>query len=338
MKFLFGTIGLIMLTVSCSEQQTEQVTKAIRVKQINSYSADDFVINVTDIALFRDRIILLDEGLAKIIVTTEKVDTWELFGNRGYGPQELISPTMFISNGDNSIYVYDVQKMKISPIDFEEKVTGEELTLGFPIMKQSPLISDSIVYFTTPVEQTTDIKKFDLRLEKNLTGIKLPSNSEVSFFGRHIFSLADNIITVSGNDAPVIETYDQNWNLLNATSLEAHPLITKRLNYKTESKLGVKKLSDGGASPITSAKITVNCARLYNDNLYLLIFTLGSDFESRSNIILKYEYVDDSWRQLGEIMLPEEGSYQTFALIDDGESLIAFEKINGMIEVFELSK
>jgi hypothetical protein len=244
-----------------------------------------------------------------------------------------MSPTLLFKEGE-MLFVYDEEKMKMLNVDLSNGVISNEMSIGMPLMRNNGVVYESIFYFSTPVEPVIQIQKYDLSKNTKLNGIKLPDNSAESIFGRHIFAVNDGFVTVTGYNTPVIEKYDKDWKLIDGFSLEDIPLIKSRMAYQAPSKI---KIQGGNARKTATSRITVSCARLHNQTLYLLVYTLGVDLNSRRNTILKFKNDGNSWEQSGKLLLPEMGDYSTFALQEEKGQLIAFERASRTIELFEIN-
>lgn len=320
----------LLLTLACSSNLNDTVSLN-KTFEFNQYNANEFVINVTDILIQDGKPIFVDEGLSKIIIMDENFKSPVFIGERGYGPNELLSPKLLLSN-DKILFVYDAERKRILNVDVSKGLVSNEMSLGISMSRDNAMINQSTLYFTSTVE--SGIQRFDLIKGTSLDIVNLPDTSADSPFGRYIFSHGEEFITVVGYDIPVIEKYNKEWALTDSYSLEEIPIIKPFLSYQPPQNF---KISGAGSVKIkASAKITVSCARLHNQTLYLLVYTLGSDSKTRRNTILKFKDDGKSWQYSGNLLLPEMGDYSTFALHMQNNQLIAFESISRTLEVFKI--
>ncbi|MGB3149810.1 MAG: hypothetical protein WBB27_04035 [Maribacter sp.] len=337
MKYLLNIILLFLfgLIIACSSVLEDKGGVLTKIHEFDEYSSTEFVVNVTDVLFRSGKVLFVDEGISKIVMMDQDFKSPEFIGNRGYGPEELMSPTLLLTDKEN-LFIYDEDKMKILNVDILNGIVFNEMTLGAPLLTNTPVVDESTLYYTTPTEPVVQIQKFDLLKGIKLEGMKLPDNAVKSFFGRHVFTEENGFITVTGYNTPVIEKYSKEWNLIDTYSLEEIPVIKERMDYDAPSK--IRRKGTGTAKQTATARITVTCARLHGDTLYLLVYTLGTDLVSRSNTILKFKSVDSSWQPSGKLFLPEMGNYLTFAIQEDMGQLIAFERTSRAVQVFKIDE
>lgn len=310
---------------------------AKKVKSIDTYNSNEFVVNITDIALFNECIVMVDQDLGKVIVTDKNLKVWESFGFRGDGPQELKKPYMLIKDDDEGvIYVYDNEKFRLWPIDFNKKEIGKGASFDFMLFKQTVAMENSIIYFATVANPSVDVLKYSLKDKMKVGEFNLPENTAKSLLGRSILSANDRFIVITPYDGLVIDTYDKNWHRLNSNDLSKHPIIVKILNTKQSKGFSVSGRGSGNLR-MTGAKLLMSGARLYENELYLLVSTRDKERRSWVNVILKYVYENNDWQPRGKILLPKDGSYQTFQLLHEMDQLVAFDKENGTIDLFDLN-
>jgi len=336
MKILLSACLSILCAFSSFSQGVEKDVIAKRIKSIDTYNSEEFVVSVSDITLFKDHIVMLDEKLGKVIVANKELTDMKIFGVKGGGPEEFLSPYLLINDKEeNTLYVYDNQKFKIWPIDIDERAVGKGFPFKSMLFNQTVALEDGMLYFTSVSSPAVDVLKYRLKDRKQLGGIDLHKGSVKSFLGRFIFSSNGRFVVVSPYDGLVIDTYDENWELLNTEDLTSLPIIAKRLNIKQPSGLSI---SGGGKEKIkvTSGKSTMSSARLYGNDLYLLVYSRDKDLKSRANVLLKYTYENGQWQPSRRILLPQEGSYKTFAMLLETDQLVAFDRENGTIDLFEI--
>lgn len=335
MKVQLITFFSIVFSFSSFAQQADNDFVAKRIKSIDTYNSKEFVLDVTDIALFGEHIVMLDEKLGKVIVADKIFSVLETFGVQGDGPGEFKRPYMLINDAvEGALYVYDIARFKLWPIDPNKKLVEEGMSFEFMMLYQTVAIENSIVYFTSMSNPSVDVLRYSLKDKRQLEGLSLDENSVKSFLGRYILSANNRFVVISSYDGLVIDTYDENWIRINSKNLERLPIIAKFLNKKQSS--GVSVSGGGSAKMVASGRSTIRGARLYKNDLYLLAITYGKGAKSRANVILKYRYENNKWQPSGKILLPKGVDYQTFTVLAETGQLVAFDRENGTIDLFEI--
>lgn len=339
MKTLLSACLSIICAFSSFSQEGDKEIVATRIKSIDTYNSDEFVVSVSDITLFNDHIVMLDEKLSRVIVSDKELSALKTFGVRGDGPQELKKPYMLIKDDvEGVLYVYDNERFRLWPVDIDKRVLGKGISFELMLFNQTVAVENSMLYFTSLSSPKVDVVKYSLKDKKQLEGIALHENSVESFMGRYILSTSNRFVVVSPYDGLVIDTYDENWSRMNSIDLGKHPLIAKGLNSNRSSRVSSRSIGGGGSVKLRPAgKITIRGVRLYGNDLYFLAYSRDKDLKSRANVILKYTYENEQWQSSGRIMLPQEGSYKTFQVLIETNQLVAFDSVNGTIDLFDLS-
>lgn len=335
MKVQLVTFFSIVFSLSSFAQNQGSDIIAKRIKSVDSYNSNEFVLDVTDIAVFGEYIVMLDEKLGKVIVADKNFSSLETFGDKGGGPLELQKPNMLIHDqAQGMLYAYDAAKFKLWPIDLDVKEVKAGMPFEFMLIYQTVAIENSIIYFTSVSNLSIDVLRYSLKDKKQLEGLSLDENSVKSFLGRYILSDNDRFVVISSYDGLVIDTYDEDWTRINNKDLGGLPIIAKFLNKNQPSGLSVS--GGGSAQKVASGRSTIRSARLYKNELCLLAIKDGKDAKSRANVILKYRYENNEWQPSGKILLPEGGDYQTFTVLAETDQLVAFDRENGTIDLFEI--
>ncbi|MGW8122014.1 hypothetical protein ACV07N_05085 [Roseivirga echinicomitans] len=334
MKNRYLIIALCIALQSCKNNTAQQGYSADLIKSVNEYSENEFPIAIEGIVILNDRIIMADEGLGKIIVSDLDLSNFQVFGEPGYGPNELLKPSMIIPYEDNSsVLIYDKGHLKFFSQDPITNQITQKSKFGYLLMNQKIVLEDSIISFTSPLAPNIDILKFDLQRETPIDSISL-KNSSPSFFGRYLFKKGNNYISIKSYNTLVIELFDENWVLLSKTDLSNQKYIQDILKPKKESSVSVS----GSAKVSAKATGTVSDAVYYKDQLYLLVYSLDKEGKSKANRILVFDYKESEWKEQGSFELLPNGSYQSFAITKNGKGIIAFNRIEGSIEMFKINK
>lgn len=331
--------SLILLSIcfvfGCSERNTNNRIHAQKILTLNEYNANEYIINIEDIYVNNETVYLVEEGLPKIVVTNLELDHFSLFGNRGMGPKEIISPSI-ITTGNEKIYIYDKQRFKLFEFNYKMDLIRDEISFDKVLINSSILVEDSILLFTSPVEKDYDIERFDLNNEKQLSGFNLPNQSKKSSMGRSILKYKDEYIIIGSFSPPFIEMYNENWELLSSKDLlDDNESLQELLNERPTNNSGKKpEVTSGNARPTYKARMVIRDVSLKDNNLYLLTYRKNDDGINKSNSIFKYSYTDGEWDLDKEILLPDNGHYKSFAILGNNESIVAFEESRGELEHF----
>ena len=334
MKNIQLALVICFAILSCKKNTDQQVYSADLIKSVNEYSDNEFPISIKDIAVLNDRIIMADEELGKVIISDLDLSNFKVVGETGYGPNELLKPSMIIPYEDNSsALIYDKGHLKFFSQDPITNQITQKSRFGYLLMNQKIVLEDSIISFTSPLAPNIDILKFDLQREALIDSISL-KNSLPSFFGRYLFKKGNNYISVKSYNTLVIELFDENWALLSKTDLSNQKYIQDILKPKKENLVS----TGGSARLMAKAQSTISDAVYYEGQLYLLIYSLDKEEKSRANRILVFDYEESEWKEKGSFELLPNGSYQSFAITKDGKGIVAFNRIDGSIEMFQINK
>ncbi|WP_339697709.1 hypothetical protein [uncultured Roseivirga sp.] len=329
----------MFLIPSCYKTSSSSEIIAEKIKEINEYLPGYYVVKVTDIIELDGEIFILDGGLSQLIRSDHFLEEIKIYGKRGYESSEMMSPEILVHDEKSDLlYIYDRDKRNLMSFDTEREVFESEISLGI-VLYNRPIIKNSILLFTNLLTDSTNfINRYDLNKKEHLPKKKLPNDYIRSYFGYNIIESNNKFTTINGYGAPFIDTFNEGWELTNSVSLANYPLIARGLAIES-NKFVVKNLEGvpSGVKAIISERAEVKCVKMYNDILYLLVLTRdGASTELKSNSIMKFKNHDGDWQSHGVISLPEYGYYQTFAIFENGEKLLTFEKNNGVIELFNI--
>ncbi|MFY0593751.1 hypothetical protein [Roseivirga sp.] len=332
----FSAVVILMFFSSTSFSQESEGIVAKRIKSTDVYNEKEFVVNVTDITIVDDRIVIVDDKAGKIVLSDLNLDEFQTFGTLGAGPQEFGRPYMLLNDiEDQKLYIYDNQKFRIWPIDMTNLELEKGFSFEFMMVYQTVAIKNSLVYFTSISRPEVDVLRYDIKERKQLSGIDLDKSSVESFMGRYILSSNDRFVVVSPYDGLVVDTFNKEWKLIDTKDLSTLPIVKKRLSMNRASGVSI---SGSGKNQINvkSGKSTISSMRLDGDDLYLLAYSRDKALKSRANVILKYTFKNKSWSPSGKIILPQENSYSTFDFLPDGSKIVAFDRENGTIDLFDI--
>lgn len=333
MKKLLSIILLIGLT-SITSLSAQEIIQTKVLKEIQEYNTEDFVVNVTDILVKDQNIFLSDQGLTAIIKTDDELSFISKFGERGLGPNEMEKPKFLLTDRTSrNIYVLDSYHRKGLEYSEDGTLVGSPFTFGTTFVNRA-LVENGIFYYTSSIDQEFDIKVYDIPNREKRAGLKL-EGAVKSGLGRDLFSYQGQFLSIMNYNPPVIELFNKDWELTNTFELSENPQIAKRISFKKPSGIS---MSGPGASQVklrASGEVIIKCSRIFEDKLYLLASTMDGREDTIINTIFTYEFQKDTWVQKGQINLPEENSYSTFALVDN-RRIVAFEWESSTIQLLEL--
>ncbi|NVK82942.1 MAG: hypothetical protein HWE21_01400 [Cytophagia bacterium] len=334
MKKLLAIILLIGLT-SITSLSAQEIIQTKVLKEIQEYNGEDFVVNVTDILFKNDHIFFSDQGLTSILKTDAELNFISKFGEQGMGPNEMEKPEfLFNTEGSSNLLVLDTRQRKLLEYSQDGKLIGSPSTLEASLIRH-PFLHASVFYYKSALDRTADLKAYDFRNKKFLTDINFKGDFRESILGRDIHPFKNQFISVVNYSPPIIEMFNEEWEIIDAFDLSENPTIAKRVAYKKNSDI---KLSGSGQSqvkPVASGVVIIKCSRFYKNKLYLLTSTMDGREDTIINKIFTYQFQNNTWVQKEQINLPEESSYSTFALLDN-RRIVAFEWENSTIQLLEL--
>ncbi|OEK06340.1 NHL repeat-containing protein [Roseivirga misakiensis] len=338
MRFISRFSVLVILfffSVTSFSQEPEDIV-AKRTKSIDTYGEKGFVVNVTDIKVLDNQWVIVDDKAGKIAIGDIDLNDIRTFGELGQGPDEFGRPYMLLHDRyEKELYIYDNNNFRVWPIDIKEAKLKKGFSFEYMLIYQTVAIDKSKMFFTSISDPSVDVLSYNLSKRESAESISLDESTVPSPMGRFILSGDNQFIVISAFDGLVIDTYDKNWSLIDRKDLKDLSMVKKRLSTNNATGLSI---NGNGKNQIrkTSGKLTISSVRLIDNELFLMIYSRDKDQKSRANILLKYTNENETWRPSGKILLPEKSSYATFELQPEGNKLIAFDRENGTIDLFEI--
>ena len=250
-------------------------------------------------------------------------------------PKELSQPVQLLLAGDSSIFVFDMGK-KILPINRFTGEIKESLPFKAFVAHHNIVLNDNHLYFSNLINPLAAISQYNLDNNKEEPDMGVESQS-VSM-GRHIVTDGALLYSINGENKAEVSSFNLRGDLIQTQDLSN--LAFFREPTANKAKGGLKVSRGGNVKAISSGRIVIQDAQLFDGKLYLLSPQKSKSNERKTfyNTILILEKTGSKWKPTKQIKLSETGTYMTFRIYDEGKKLVTFETVNGNIEIFSISK
>ena len=158
----------------------------------------------------------------------------------------------------------------------------------------------------------------------------MPAKEDLNTPNRHLIELENGILSVYGENAAIIEYYDYSGNLIDSFDFSNYPLFKELLTVDSSKSIIIK----GAKNPLPTYKIIVLDAKLVDGKLYLLVPSKKDETTVQSNTVLVLDWADEKLTISQQINLPKKGWYSRFTVLENSKDIVAFDEINGTVEVF----
>jgi hypothetical protein len=179
------------------------------------------------------------------------------------------------------------------------------------------------------------IVKFNLANLSVSQEFGLPAQKGLNTPQRHVISVKSGMLSVYAENAAIIEYYDYSGNLIDSFDLSDYPIFKDRLTVDPSKSIIIK-----GATKQTFPvyKNIIWDVKMIDDKLYLLVLSKKDETSAQSNTVLVMDWVNEKLRITEQINLPKKGWYSRFTILERSKQIVAFDEVNGTIEIFNTSR
>jgi len=324
-------LTLVTFFFACSQREAIKEKTVTAIKQINSFRDTIYFSRIEDMLQHNGDIFLVDYALGNIIRLNENLEYKTKLGRSGRGPLEISSPSLgYIAN--DQLFIKDAANSKIVSFSLEKNLAIQEYRFKY-FSSGVFFVKDHNIIFNYRAENNplvqynysnqTVVKEFGIAAEKSLN---TPA--------KHLIPLKDGFFSIYGENKPLIEYYSHDGGLIKQFDFSDLTIFKDRLSIKTT---GIVIKMKGNLQTPPVYKNIVWDAHFANDKLYLLVVSKKNETEGKSNNLLIMKWGNQELVPSELITLPEKGWYSRFCLMAQKDHILAFDQINGVLEVFDLS-
>lgn len=315
---------------ACSQRESIKEKTVTAIKQINSFRDTIYFSRIEDMLQHNGDIFLVDYALGSIIRLNEKLEYKTKLGRPGRGPLEISSPSFgFIAN--DQLFIKDGGNSKIVTFSIANNIAQQQYKFKY---RGSGIffVKDHNITFNYRTD-SNPIVQFDYRNQTATNEFGIMPEKSLNRPTRHLLELKDGFFSIYGENKPIIEYYSYDGKLIEQFDFSDLEIFKERLLINTTNfKI---KMKGNGPMP-TAYKNIVWDVHFANDKLYLLVVSKKNETEVKSNNLLIMKWKNQQLVPSELITLPEKGWYSRFCLMGQKDHILAFDQLNGVLEVFDL--
>ena len=324
-------IAISILTISCQKKESglKHFSSTIE-KSINEFRKDDFFTKVNDIEVLNNQIYFVDKNLAKIFVSNLNLEYVRSFGEYGEGPLQLISPS-WSAISENEFFVFDVYTAKMVAFNLANSNEVNSFRIDYLDLGDFFVKKDHL-FFSDRDEDAKPIIKFNFKSQLENKRIGFQDLEEIGKPKRHAVDMGNGFLSIYAENKPVFEYYDYEGNHLKTFNFSTSTIFKDYLEY-TPPPPNIS--GNTTKAIIRTYKNTIWQAKFKDNQLYLLILS-QKDGQTESNTLVILNWENENLIPAKIIDLPSKGWYSRFDVLESSKRIVAFDEINGAIEIIKI--
>lgn len=298
----FTILYLSMFLGSCSRSEIPNLSCDV-AKDIDIYPDSSFFSNIQCMQYYNDKVYLLDAKRRDIAVMDSDLESIELLGTIGDGPEDFQLPLKFYIDKD-TLYLLDAGSGSVKVYCDNRYITQYKLTsaLDERFVKYGnklyiPCVTDSSSILSFPIKDSMMNIEYlgDLFPFNSGKKTRLQNNRKLLQQEDFLYAISDNLF--------VVEKYE----LKNGTKVEQYDFSELELVKKNVEWI------NSHSNDENSYYVSVEDAYIQKDKMYLLYSTFGDDY--KSNTLLELD-IAPSMKIVGAYILPGK-NYRSICVSPD---------------------